>query len=90
MFSGCKSHSYGDPDDPTYRTASQIGIFEVLLTTTNRLELCDGSRTDHHRLDNRGLCIALGFCSGSAPRNTGFFQNDDGDLEGEIHTGSPY
>ena len=46
--------------------------------------------TDHHRLDNRGLCIALGFCNGSVPRNTGFFQNDDGDLGGEIHTGSPY
>ena len=55
MFSGCKSHSYGDPDDPAYRTASQIGIFEVLLTTTNRLEPCDGSRTNIIELMSREI-----------------------------------
>lgn len=54
LFSGCKSHSYGSSDDSAYRTASQMGIFEVLLTTTNRLELCDGSMPEYHRTNEPG------------------------------------
>lgn len=54
LFGGCKSHSYGSPDDPRPRTASQIGIFEVLLTTTSRLELCDGSTPEYHRTNEPG------------------------------------